>query len=254
MKIILSPAKSLQFPNDCKTGTVTRPFFLEEAEELVKKLRKLSVKKIADLMAISSDLAELNYNRFQHWKKPIELSEDIFPAIFTFNGEVYKGFDALSLNETDLLEAQKSIFILSGLYGILKPLDLLYPYRLEMGTKWQISTSQKNLYDFWKKKLTNYIQAELGEKESIVNLASTEYSKVIDFKSIQNNVITPVFKDFKNGNFKVIMMYAKHERGAMARYIVKNRLKQIEDLKLYNGGGYSYDDKQSTEKEWVFIR
>ena len=169
-------------------------------------------------MSISQDLAELNHFRFQQWVKPLEVSENIIPAIFAFNGEVYKGFDVLSLTEKELLHAQESVFILSGLYGVLRPLDLLYPYRLEMGTKWQISQSQKNLYDFWRKKLTNYLKSEL------------------------------------DGDFKVVMMYAKHARGAMARHIIQNNLKEAEELKLYNVDGYTYDEKQSTETEWIFVR
>jgi cytoplasmic iron level regulating protein YaaA (DUF328/UPF0246 family) len=254
MKILLSPAKSLQLTDNWKAPLATQACFLEESEKLIKKLQKLSTKKIAKLMTISTDLAELNHTRFNQWIKPLEVSENIIPAIFAFNGEVYKGFDASSLTELQLIRAQESVYILSGLYGLLKPLDLLYPYRLEMGTKWQISTSQKNLYDFWKKKLTNHLKSELAVNETIVNLASTEYSKAIDFKLIKNKMVTPQFKEFKNGDFKVVMMYAKHARGAMARYIVQKKLNEIEELKLYNVDGYSYDEKQSTETEWVFVR
>ena len=254
MKILLSPAKSLQLTDNLKAPLVTHANFLEESEKLIKKLQKFSPKKIARQMSISQDLAELNHFRFQQWVKPLEVSENIIPAIFAFNGEVYKGFDVLSLTEKELLHAQESVFILSGLYGVLRPLDLLYPYRLEMGTKWQISQSQKNLYDFWRKKLTNYLKSELAVDESIVNLASTEYSKVIDFKLLKNKVVTPVFKEFKNGDFKVVMMYAKHARGAMARHIIQNNLKEAEELKLYNVDGYTYDEKQSTETEWIFVR
>jgi len=254
MKILLSPAKSLQLTDNWKAPLATQACFLEESEKLIKKLQKFSPKKIAQQMSISPDLAELNHARFQQWLKPLEVSENIIPAIFAFNGEVYKGFDVSSLSELELTRAQESLFILSGLYGVLKPLDLLYPYRLEMGTRWQISPSQKNLYDFWRKKLTNHLKSELSANESIVNLASTEYSKVIDFKLLKNKVITPQFKEFKNGEFKVVMMYAKHARGAMARYIVQNNLKEIEELKLYTVDGYTYDEKQSTESEWVFVR
>jgi cytoplasmic iron level regulating protein YaaA (DUF328/UPF0246 family) len=169
---------------------------------------------------------------------------------------VYKGFDASSLSESQIQLAQEKIRILSGLYGILKPLDLIYPYRLEMGTKWDITPKIKNLYSFWGSKIIDFLNAEMkinGESE-IINLASNEYFKSIDLKKNENKIITPVFKDFKNGEYKMIMMYAKHARGAMARYIITNEIKKSEELKLYSMDGYQFDANQSTENEFVFVR
>jgi cytoplasmic iron level regulating protein YaaA (DUF328/UPF0246 family) len=158
------------------------------------------------------------------------------------------------LTEEDLNRANDQILILSGLYGILKPMDLLVPYRLEMGTSWQITPKVKNLYQFWGKKLAQQLNLELGKEDVIINLASAEYFKAIDKKTLKSTVITPVFKEFKNGEYKIVMMYAKHARGAMARYIVKNKIETAEELKLYSIDGYSFDVNQSTVAEWVFTR
>jgi cytoplasmic iron level regulating protein YaaA (DUF328/UPF0246 family) len=205
-------------------------------------------------MHISEELAIQNYDRYQSWKRPKELTSVTQPCSFIFNGEVYKALDVCSLDPKELTYAQEHLFILSGLYGLLRPLDVIYPYRLEMGTKWSPDTKNKNLYTFWRDKLTSHLLSSINKDETIVNLASTEYSKVIDWKKITNRSITPIFKEFKNGEFKVIMMYAKHARGAMARYLIQNRMKKIEQLKLYNLDGYVYDDRLSSEREWVFVR
>ena len=228
--------------------------FLKESKQLINKLQKLSVKKIESLMHISTELAELNYTRFQNWEDPKDVTENVTSAIFAFNGEVYKGFNAQTLSKDQLYKAQGTIRILSGLYGILKPLDLLYPYRLEMGTKWSVTPKQKNLYQFWGTKLADYLNSEMQEGEVLIDLASTEYSKAVEKKIIKAKIITPVFKEFKNGEFKIVMMYAKHARGAMARYIVVNAIEDSEQLKLYNIDGYMYDANQSTDNTWVFIR
>ncbi|MEY3237214.1 MAG: hypothetical protein RI883_1315 [Bacteroidota bacterium] len=254
MKVLISPAKTIDIKEIDRKIEFSIAQFLEESNQLVKKLKKLSVKKIESLMHVSTDLAHLNHSRFQNWLEPLELTTDVSLAIFTFNGEVYKGFDAKTLNEEQLKSAQNKIRILSGLYGILKPLDLLFPYRLEMGTKWEITPKQKNLYQFWGNKLSLYLNKEMEKGEVIINLASNEYFKAIDYKILKNKIITPVFKEFKNGDYKIVMMYAKHARGAMARYIVINNIESAEELKLYSVDGYSFDVNQSTESEWVFTR
>jgi len=254
MKILISPAKSIDVTNPINVPEYAAPGFLKESNQLMAKLKKMSVKKLSALMDISKDLAELNYGRFQNWTEPTEPTEEIIPAILAFNGEVYKGFDARSLSDENLLYANKNVRILSGLYGILKPLDLLYPYRLEMGTSWSITPKIKNLYQFWGKKLSNFLNAEMEKGEVVINLASTEYSKAIDKKILKARMITPVFKEFKNGEYKVVMIFAKHARGAMARYIIVNQIEDPEELKVYNVDGYSYDEKQSSENEWVFVR
>jgi cytoplasmic iron level regulating protein YaaA (DUF328/UPF0246 family) len=254
MKILLSPAKSINLNRTKSFLTFSLPQFGNETAELIQKLKKLSPKKIAELMSISRDLADLNYERFQNFIHPGEESEQLQPAIFAFSGEVYKGFEADTLTENEIIEAQNQIRILSGLYGVLKPLDLIYPYRLEMGTKFPNTKRYNNLYSFWGNKITNILEKELQENETIINLASAEYSKVIDFKHFRNPVITPVFKEFKNGSYKMVMMYAKNARGVMARYIIRNNLKNQEDLKLFNNDSYQFMENLSTENEWVFVR
>ena len=252
MKILLSPAKSLDYSKSIAKPFVHQATFLKETEQLVTKLKKIKPKKFMEMMHISSDLAHLNYDRYQAWTSPTEESEVVKACIEVFNGEVYKGLDPFSWNETELIRANEQIRILSGLYGMLKPLDLVYPYRLEMGTKWQITPKVKNLYAFWSDKLTKQLNTE--KPEEVLNLASAEYNKVINFKQLKAKVITPTFKDFSNGQYKVVMMYAKHARGAMANYCIKNHLTSLEDLKVYNVDGYTFDAKTSTETEWNFIR
>jgi cytoplasmic iron level regulating protein YaaA (DUF328/UPF0246 family) len=254
MKVIISPAKSIKYEALTSVNCFTKASFLIESEKLVSKLKKLSSKKIGEMMHLSTDLADLNYERFQNWVSPNELNETNFPAIAGFNGEVYKGIDVHSLNTDEINQLQNTVRILSGLYGILKPLDLIYPYRLEMGTKWQITPSVKNLYQFWGTKLVDYLNNEMTENEVLINLASSEYFKAVPFNKLNHKVITPHFKDFKNGQLKIIMMYAKHQRGAMARYIIQNNIQDEEDLKLYNQDGYSFDVNASTDSDWVFTR
>lgn len=252
MKILLSPAKSLDYSKTIAKPFVQEATFLKETEQLVTKLKKIKPKKFMEMMHISSDLAHLNYDRYQAWVSPIEENDQVKACIEVFNGEVYKGLDPFSWNETELIRANEQIRILSGLYGILRPLDLVYPYRLEMGTKWQITPKVKNLYAFWSDKLTKQLNAE--KPEEVLNLASTEYNKVINFKQLKAKVITPTFKDFSNGSYKMVMMYTKHARGAMANYCIKNHISSLEDLKVYNVDGYTFDAKTSNETEWNFIR
>lgn len=254
MKVLLSPAKSIQTTAIPTIQDTTIAAFLKESEQLVNKLRKFSIKKLETTMHISRDLVELNKERYANWTIPIERTETIVPAAFAFNGEVYRGLDIQSLSDEELERSQTMIRILSGMYGILKPLDLMFPYRLEMGTKWQITSKQKNLYQFWGSKLSKFLNAEMEKDEVLVNLASSEYFKAIDRKVLKAKVVTPVFKEFKNGEYKIVMMYAKHARGAMARYIVQHNIESIEDLKLYTVDGYSFDINQSNDDEWVFTR
>ncbi len=254
MKILLSPAKSIHQDKTFENLFSTEIVFKNETNSLVKKLQKLSVKKMEKLMHISSELALLNVQRYANWTEEINENTASFPAIYGFNGEVYKGFDADTLSENQSLYTQENVRILSGLYGILKPFDLIAPYRLEMGTKWNVTPKTKNLYQFWDKKITTYLNKELKENEPIINLASSEYFKAVDVKTLHSKVFTPVFKEFKNGDYKIIMMFAKHARGAMARFIVDNELENPEDLKLFSKDGYGFDANLSSETEWVFTR
>jgi cytoplasmic iron level regulating protein YaaA (DUF328/UPF0246 family) len=253
MKILISPAKSIN-EKAIKSIDSTIPIFQNEAQKIVKNLRKFKVDDLRQLMSISEDLAQLNWKRYKNWKKSDSESEELISAGFAFSGEVYRGLDLASLNSEELEIASKNLRILSGMYGILKPSDLIYPYRLEMGTRFSPIEEQKNLYEFWKDKIVKMLEKELEKEELIVNLASNEYFKAIDLQQIKNRIITPIFKDFKNGKFSIIMMYAKHARGAMARYLIQNQITNIEDLKLYSVDGYSFDAKQSNENEWVFVR
>lgn len=254
MKILLSPAKSIDTKKKIEIDSYTTPIFLEEANKLVSKLKKLKAKKLGEMMHISPELAELNELRYKNWQDPIAPSDEIIQSIFAFSGEVYRGFDAYSLSTEEIQRAQQRIRILSGLYGILKPLDLLYPYRLEMGTKWMITPKTKNLYQFWGKKIAMELNSELENEEVVLNLASAEYFKAVDKKSLKHKVITPVFKEFKNGEYKVVMMFAKHARGAMARYVIQKNVTDPELLKLYDVDGYQFDVNQSSNDEWVFVR
>lgn len=254
MKILISPAKSIDTSINCKVPETTTAQFLKEANQLMGKLSRFSVDKLMKLMHISTDIAELNAGRNKNWKLPTAPSDEIKPAITVFTGEVYRGLDVQSFSREDFEFANNHLRILSGLYGILKPLDLMYPYRLEMGTKWEISPKTKNLYAFWNDKLNKALTNELDKDEAIINLASTEYFKAIQPKKLKNRVVTPVFKDFKNGDYKVIMMYAKNARGQMANFIIKNKLTNPEDLKAFEGGNYRFDSNLSSEDEWVFTR
>ncbi len=253
MKILLSPAKNL---NDQSTLTheSSIPIFEKEAYQLVKDLKKIKKVGLQELMDISLDLATQNVLRFKQWKKASLQPENAFPAVEVFDGEVYRALSVTTLESKNLARLNKHLRILSGLYGIVKPFDLIYPYRLEMGTKFSPKEGQKNLYDFWGDKVTKALKKELDKDEVIVNLASSEYFKVIRRELLKNRIITPVFKEFKNGQFTTVMMYAKHARGAMTRYLIEHPIADIEELKLYDVDGYQYNELQSTQDEWVFIR
>lgn len=252
MKIIISPAKSLDFESKVPTNLHTQPRFLDQSEKLNKKLKTLSKNKLSDLMSISDDLARLNYERNQNWATPFT-PENAKQAIYAFTGAVFQGIDVNSLAEEKLPLLQDRLRILSGLYGLLKPLDLIQPYRLEMGTRLKVGR-RDNLYKFWDDTLAKSLNEELEDDELLINLASTEYFKALPKKALKVPMITPVFKDFKNGQYKTIMTYAKMARGYMVRYIVENNVETIEDLKGFNVEGYGFSEELSTETDLVFTR
>ena len=253
MKIIISPAKSLDFETKQKKKKFSMPDFLDESKAINDSLKKRSPSDLKSLMSISDKLADLNWNRNNNFNTPFN-PENARPSIFTFNGDVYSGLDAFTLNLEQILKSQESLRILSGLYGILKPLDLIQAYRLEMGTKLNVNGSN-NLYDYWTDKITHKLNEEMTKDELFINLASNEYSSVINKKELITTMISPVFKDFKNGKLKIISFYAKKARGLMVRYILDNDLENINDLKGFNYAGYSYDETESKKaKELVFVR
>jgi cytoplasmic iron level regulating protein YaaA (DUF328/UPF0246 family) len=254
MKILLSPAKSIDINVSAPDYAYTFPIFHKETTHLAGKLAKLTAKKIMSLMDVSMPIAELNVERYQNFQLSETITEWNKPAAFIFTGEVYRGLNMNNLDEKHYTSAQKNIRILSGLYGILKPFDLIYPYRLEMGTSWQITPKTKNLYAFWGDKVAKQLASEMEPNEMIINLASNEYFKVLPKNSIKKRIITPVFKEFKGDKYSTVMMYAKHARGAMTRYIIENQIENAEDLKLYDVNGYRYHQDLSSENEWVFTR
>jgi cytoplasmic iron level regulating protein YaaA (DUF328/UPF0246 family) len=252
MKIIISPAKSLDFESKVPTSLHTQPRFLEQSKKLNKKLKTLSKKKLSELMKISDDLSALNYDRNQTWEIPFN-TENAKQAIYSFTGAVFQGIDVNSLAEEKIPLLQNNLRILSGLYGILKPLDLIQPYRLEMGTKLKVGRTE-NLYKFWDDTVAKSLNEELEDDELLINLASAEYFKVIPKKVLKVPMITPVFKDFKNGEYKTIMTFAKKARGLMVRYILDNNVKTIEDLKGFNIDKYRFSEEMSTDTELFFTR
>lgn len=252
MKVLLSPAKALDMSKQITSSISTSPVFMEESKTLAKKMSKFSARKIGKMMHLSKDLADLNFERYQNWQPESEFNGDNNFAVAAFNGEVYRGFDAVSLKEAGMKEAQERVRILSGLYGILKPFDVIYPYRLEMGTRWAVTPKKSNLYKFWGAKIANVLNEE-GE-DVIVNLASQEYFKAVDRKALKAKVITPLFKELKNGEYKTVMVFAKKARGTMARYIVDQKIEDVEDIKAFDLDNYRYDENLSSELEWVFTR
>ena len=253
MKIVLSPAKSLDFERPIPKVKYTQPAFLEQSEKLIKVLARKNPKSLSKLMSISNDLAELNWERNQKFSLPFT-PENARPAIYAFNGDVYQGLDAYSISENNLEKLQDTLRILSGLYGVLKPLDLIQPYRLEMGTQLKIGR-KKNLYDFWKQSVTDFLNDELEEGELFINLASNEYFGAVDEKKLKTNVITPVFKDWKNDKLKVISFFAKKARGSMVRYILDTDAKTLEDIRGFNLDEYIYSKEHTLkENQPVFIR
>ncbi|MCK0131840.1 peroxide stress protein YaaA [Flavobacteriaceae bacterium F08102] len=252
MKVIISPAKSLDFEKDCPRVKTTQPMFPSEAEKLSTWLKKKSARQLSTLMRISPALGQLNFERNQAWSLPFT-DDNSKPAIFAFQGAVYQAFDQGSLPASLYERLQNTLRILSGQYGLLRPFDLIQAYRLEMSTRVKIGR-KNNLYEFWGDKITTALNDDLAEDEPLINLASKEYFKAVDFKKIKSTVVTPVFKDLKNGEYKVIMTYAKLARGHMLRYIIDMDCKAIEDLKGFDREGYAFDANLSTETEFVFTR
>ncbi len=253
MKIILSPAKALNTENTPKPENYTNPHFLEEAIKLNAILKKKSVKSLGKLMNISENLATLNWERNQNFSTPFT-PQNATLAAYTFNGQVYEGLNISTLAKEKIPVLENKLLILSGLYGILKPFDLMQPYRLEMGTSMKVGKA-KNLYEFWKDKITNYLNDQLTENENLVNLASKEYFSAINFNKLRAKVITPQFKDFKNGQLKSIFLFIKKARGYMSRFIIEEDIKSLDELKTFNVEGYSFSPQETkNENEPVFIR
>ena len=254
MLIVLSPAKSLDFDTKARTRKFTEPEYLAESTQLVGQLQKLSPEDFSELMHISSDLGELNHMRFANWHTPFDLKNSK-QAIFAFKGDVYIGLEAEKFSRADLNFAQNHLRILSGLYGLLRPLDLMQPYRLEMGSKFK-NKKGKNLYEFWDDQLTENLN-ELFEKDKkpvLVNLASIEYFSAIKPKSLNAEIISPVFKDLSNGKYKIVSFFAKKARGYMTAFIIQNKIKNPERLKEFDVEGYRYSEEDSTPTQPVFLR
>jgi cytoplasmic iron level regulating protein YaaA (DUF328/UPF0246 family) len=254
MLIVISPAKSLDFETPSKLPNFTIPELLNESEKLVGRLKTMSPKQLSVLMGISADLGELNFKRYQEWHLPFT-TENAKQAILGFNGDVYQGLNAVTLAEEKLELAQSKVRILSGLYGVLRPLDIIQPYRLEMGTKLKYYKS-KDLYAFWNPLITKKINAALAEQGSkvLVNLASVEYFKSIDKKKLKAEIVTPDFKELKNGNYIMISFFAKRARGLMTRFILENNITEPSDLLAFEAEGYSFNSRLSKPGNLVFTR
>jgi cytoplasmic iron level regulating protein YaaA (DUF328/UPF0246 family) len=252
MKILISPAKSLDFESTAPTAQYSEAVFLKEALKLNQTLKTFSQKEISELMSISTKLGALNWQRNQDWSLPFS-KENAKQAIYAFKGDVYIGLDIETLPEEKLDHIQDKLRILSGLYGLLRPLDLMQPYRLEMGTKLKVADSE-NLYQYWGAKITEALKSELGKDEILINLASNEYFKAVNPALIENPIVTPHFKDYKNGKLKIISFFAKKARGMMVRYILDNDINDLESLKSFNYGGYGLSEELSSKNNPVFIR
>jgi len=255
MIFLLSPAKTLDFESEHVSVEPTQPDFLKHSAELISEIKELSSKEISSLMSLSEKLSDLNHQRYQDWTKAHKVSASCRPSLLAFKGDVYQGLDAASWKKSDFTHAQKHLRILSGLYGILKPLDLMKAYRLEMGTKFQ-NQRGKNLYEFWGTILTDFLNKELESMKNpaIINLASNEYFSAIQKKNLTATVINPIFKDFKTDKYKIISFYAKKARGSMASWAIKNRIKSSAELTNFNEDGYRFDKKSSSETDLVFLR
>lgn len=252
MKLVLSPAKSLDFDSKLPTTEFSEACFLKEAERLNRLLKKKSARSLSKLMHISQDLGQLNYERNQEWSLPFN-SSNARPAVYAFNGDVYRGLDAYSIDTKHLDRLQGTVRIISGLYGLLKPLDLMQPYRLEMGTKFPVGKN-KNLYEFWKKQVTQALNDELEDGELFLNLASNEYFKAIDTKALKVPVINVKFQELKDGQYKTIGIFSKLARGLMTRYIIDTDANTIEDIKAFDYDNYRYTEALSSDRELVFTR
>ena len=257
MKILISPAKSLNLTSEIPFDRfTTNPIFSKETTEVISKLKKMSVRSLGSLLGVSEKLAKLNWTRNQEFSFSSNLnSNSIFrPSIYTFNGDVYSGFDAYSLSTSKIKTMQNNLRILSGLYGILKPLDLIQPYRLEMGTKIKLGETN-HLHEFWIDLVTDHLNSELSGDDILLNLASKEYFNAVDSNKIEAQIISPIFKDYKNGKLKIISFYAKKARGLMARYIIDNSSKNLEHILGFNSAGYAFSENETkNSSEPVFIR
>lgn len=252
MLIVVSPAKKLDFENPAPTKEFSQPQFLKQSQLLINDLKKCKPSEISKLMKLSDSLTELNVQRYKDFKTPFNLKNSK-QAIFAFKGDTYIGFDAETMKKSDITYAQKHMRILSGLYGLVSPLDLVQPYRLEMGTKFSCQGSQ-NLYKFWDETITGKVNELLEKEKFLINLASKEYFSAIDFKKITGEIITPIFKEKKNDEFKIVSFFAKKARGMMSRYIIDNRIEDPKDLLKFDIDGYKYNPKLSTKTEPTFTR
>ncbi len=254
MLILISPAKTLDFETPAKTRTATQPVFLEDSKQLIEELQKLPSNGVSKLMSISSRLGDLNHERFMNWRLPFT-KNNAKQCVLAFKGDVYTGLDAQSLSKTELKFAQDHLRILSGLYGVLRPLDLMQAYRLEMGSSLK-NERGTDLYSFWGDRITEAInQSLIAQNDNIViNLASNEYFKSVKPKQLNARIITPVFKDRKSGQYKLISFFAKKARGLMARYIIQNQLTDPEDIKTFDVTGYSFSKRLTKADKWVFTR
>ncbi|TPH16584.1 peroxide stress protein YaaA [Litorilituus lipolyticus] len=254
MLLVVSPAKKLDFESPLATNKFSQPTLLEQSQLLINDCVKLTPDEIASLMKLSDKLAGLNAARFGEWSQPFT-TENARQAVLSFNGDVYAGLDASSFSEQDFDFSQKHLRILSGLYGLLRPLDLMQAYRLEMGCK-LANVRGDNLYQFWGEIITDELNKVLAEQSgnTLLNLASTEYFKSVKKKTLNANIITPAFKDWKNGQYKMISFYAKKARGLMARYIIQNQITDVEQVKNFDLAGYEYNESFSKGNDWVFTR
>ncbi len=254
MLLVVSPAKKLDYEPQTKTTIHTIPDYLKDSTQLIKRMRDFSSLDISELMDVSTKIADLNFDRYAKWTPKFSLKNSK-QSILAFKGDVYTGMDAVSFNSSDFKFAQKHLRILSGLYGLLRPLDLMKAYRLEMGSK--LSTTRgKNLYEFWDTKITEGLNEQLRNIKSdvLINLASNEYFKSIKKQHLTANIITPVFKDYKNGDYKMIGIYAKKARGMLSRHIIKNKIINPEEIKEFDAEGYKFNKKLSHDYNWVFTR
>ena len=254
MLVVISPAKTLDYETPAATKESTQPDYLEDAALLIERARQYSADDLMSLMAVSEKIAELNVQRFADWHTPFT-PENAKQAVLAFKGDVYTGLDAESFSKKDFKFAQQHLRILSGLYGSLRPLDLMQAYRLEMGRKVD-NERGKNLYEFWGNSVTEGLNAQLKKlrSEYLINLASNEYFKVVKPKVLNAQIITPEFKDYKNGAYKMMGVYAKKARGMLSRYVIQNQITNPEEMKAFSGDGYRYNAKLSKDNTWVFTR
>ena len=254
MLTVISPAKTLDFGTPALTDEYSQPAHLRQSRQLIKRLREFSAEDLSKLMGISSNIADLNAKRFKRWKTPFK-PENARQALFAFKGDVYIGLDAYTMNDDNIQFAQKHLRVLSGLYGLLRPLDLMQAYRLEMGTR--LDTDQgNNLYQFWDSRITTALNKELStmDKPVLVNLASNEYFKSVKPKAIKADIVTPVFKEYHKGKYQIISFFAKKARGLMARYMIDQQISDIQLIKDFNLEGYAFNESLSHKQEWVFSR